>query len=97
MIALPAETTLRVRVVASREQRLAAIMSERAADRAAAERHLDACDRERRQFIKDHFHKDLTDPLLYDLVVNASRFSVDECASIAIESLARFQARKVGR
>ena len=80
MIALPVETTLRVRVVASREDRIATIGRERGLGPAEATRYVESTDRERSRFIRDHFGKDLTDPLLYDLILNASRFSVEECA-----------------
>jgi cytidylate kinase len=97
MIALPVDTTLRVRVVASEEDRVAAVGREHGLGHDEAARHVASRDRERRRFIKDHFHKDLTDPLLYDLVLNASRFSVDECAALVIEALQLLQARKPAR
>jgi len=94
MIALPVETTLRVRVVASHEDRVAVIGRERSLNPTEAVRYVDATDRERGRFIRQHFRKDLTDPLLFDLVLNASRLSVEESAGIAIEALLRLQARK---
>ncbi|MGZ3337560.1 MAG: cytidylate kinase-like family protein [Isosphaeraceae bacterium] len=93
MIALPVDTTLRVRMVASREDRVALIGRELGLDPTEAARYVESTDRERSRFIRLHFRKDLTDPLLYDLVLNASRLSVEECASIVIETLLRLQAR----
>jgi len=93
MIALPDDTTLRVRVVASREDRAALIGRERGLDPTEAARYVESTDRERSRFIRQHFRKDLTDPMLYDLVLNASRLSVEECADIVIETLLRLQAR----
>ena len=87
MIVLPVETTLRVRVVASRHDRIALIGRERGLNPAEAARYVDSTDRERSRFIRDHFGKDLTDPLLYDLILNTSRFSVEECAEMIIEAL----------
>jgi len=95
MIALPVDTTLRVRVVASREDRVALIVRERGLPPAEASRFVESTDRERSRFIAQHFRKDLTDNLLYDLVLNASRLSVEECAGIVIEALLRLQAREV--
>ncbi len=94
MIALPAETTLRVRVVASLRDRVAFIGRERGLNPTEAARYVDSTDHERRRFIRDHFGKDAGDPLLYDLIVNASRFSTQECADLTIEGLQRLQARK---
>jgi cytidylate kinase len=96
MIVMPAETTLRVRLVASRPDRIALIGRERGLDPAEAARYVDATDRERSRLIRDHFGKDLADPLLYDLILNTSRFSVEECAGMIIEALQRLQARKAG-
>ena len=66
---------------------------ERGLNPTEAARYVESTDRERSRFIRLHFRKDLTDPLLYDLVLNASRLSVEECASIVIETLLRLQAR----
>jgi cytidylate kinase len=90
---LPVDTTLRVRLLASRQDRIALLCREHGLDPTEAARYVETTDRERMRFIKDHFHKDLTDPQLYDLVLNASRFSVEECAAIIIEALHRLQAR----
>jgi cytidylate kinase len=93
-VVLPVESTLRLRLVASRQDRIALIGRERGLNPTEAARYVDSTDRERRRFIKDHFGKDLTDPLLYDLILNTSRFSVEECAEMIIEALQRLQARK---
>jgi cytidylate kinase len=94
MIALPAETSLRVRVVASLRDRVAFIGRERGLNPTESARYVDSTDHERRRFIRDHFGKDASDPLLYDLILNASRFSTQECADLTIEGLQRLQARK---
>jgi cytidylate kinase len=41
---------------------------------------------DRKAFVKKYFNKDITDPLNYDLLINAERLSIDESAGI-IESL----------
>lgn len=93
MIALPIETTVRVRVVASRADRIALIGRERGLKPTEAASYMDSTDRERSRFIRQHFRKDLADPLLYDLVLNASRLSVEESTALVIEALLRLQAR----
>ncbi len=93
MIVLPVETTVRVRVVASREDRIANISRERGLDPTEAASYMESTDRERSRFIRQHFHKDLADPLLYDLVLNASRLPVDESAAIVVEAVHHLQAR----
>jgi len=90
---LPPGTTLRVRLLATLEDRIAAISRERHVSPAEAARFVETTDRARIRFIKDHFHKDPTDPQHYDLVVNTSRFSVAECADLILEALRLVQAR----
>ncbi len=94
MMALPVDTTLRVRVVAPRENRIALVGREHGLNPTEAARYVDSTDRERSRFIKQHFGKDLTDPLLYDLILNSSRLSVAECAELVIETLLRLQSRE---
>ena len=91
---LPPETTLRVRIVASRDDRIAFIARERKLGPVDAARFVETNDRDRHRFIKDHFHKDPADPQNFDLILNRSRFSVDETADLVIEALLRMQARK---
>lgn len=91
---LPPQTTLRVRLTATLDDRLATMSRELGVPRDQAARHVETTDRERVRFIKDYFHKDPTDPQNYDLVLNASRFSVEECAELIVEALRRLQARE---
>jgi cytidylate kinase len=90
---LPPATTLRVRLVASLKERIAAVSKELGLAAAEAARRLDKIDCERRQFIKDHFRKDVADVSTYDLILNVGRFDADECAGLIVEALARLQAR----
>jgi len=91
---LPPETTLRVRIVASRDDRIAFIARERKLSPVEAAHFVDTRDRVRQEFIKDYFHKDRADPQNYDLILNRSRFSVDETADLVVDALQRMQARK---
>jgi cytidylate kinase len=94
---LPIETTLRVRVIAAHEDRVAAVSRDLGLPSRDAARHVDATDRERALFVKNHFRKDPADPLNFDLVLNASRFSVAECAELIIEALNRLRERAPAR
>lgn len=91
---LPRETTLRTRILATREDRLAFLMANQNLTAAEAAKFIETRDRERTRFIKDYFHKDVADPINYDLILNRSRFSVEECAELVIQALQRLQARK---
>jgi cytidylate kinase len=90
---LPPLTTLRVRLVGERDDRVTALARELGIDRDEADRRLDAIERDRVAFVKDHFHKDARDPQNYDLVLNSSCFSYSECADLIIEALRRLEAR----
>ncbi len=91
---LPPETTLRIRIVASRDDRISFIARDRGINKVEAARFVDTKDKERAKFIKDHLHKDPGDPQNYDLILNRSRFSVEETAELVIEALQRMRARK---
>ncbi len=90
---LPPATTLRVRLVAERDDRVTALSRELGVPRDEANRRLDLLDRERNAFVKDHFLKDSRDPQNFDVVLNSSSFSYSECAQLLIEALHRLQAR----
>jgi len=83
---LPPETTLSVRVVAPRPDRLAAVRTRTGLSAAEAERWVDTHDRERLRFVREHFHVDAADPVGYDLVLNSRRLSTDECAALIVQA-----------
>jgi cytidylate kinase len=90
--ALPAATTLRVRLVGPREDRIRAIQQRLGLTPEEAARWVANTDSERGRFIREHFRKDPNDPQGYDLVLNTSRFSVPACAELIVEALHRLQA-----
>jgi cytidylate kinase len=89
---LPAETTLRVRLVAPVEWRTVAMSRKLGVSREEAARQVETIDRERVRFVRDHFQQEATDPRQYDLVLNSSRYSVGECADLIVEGLRCLQA-----
>ncbi len=90
---LPTASTLRVRLLASLDDRVAATSSRLGVSRQEAGRWVERTDRERVRFIKDHFQKDPTDPGNYDLLLNASRLSVGECADVIVAAVHSLQVR----
>jgi cytidylate kinase len=90
---LPAATTLRVRLVASREERITSKSQNLGISREEAASRIDRTDWERITFVRDHFHCDAADPSTYDLVLNTARFSLVDCADIIIAALHRLQTR----
>src|SRR5262249_15483481 len=77
---LPTESTLRVRLIGRREDRIASRAKRQGLTPAAATTRLDEIDRERREFVRHHFQQDPTEATQYDLVLNVSRWSVPDCA-----------------
>jgi cytidylate kinase len=90
---LPPMTTLRVRLVGDREERVLAMCQRFGLSHVEAIRRVEATDRERARFIRDHFQKDPIDPRNYDLVLNTSRLSYAACAELVIEALHHMQER----
>lgn len=90
---LPPVATLRVRVVADREDRVRGLSRELGISREDADYRLDGIERERLRFVEDHFRKDPRDPQHFDLVLNSSCFSYGECADLIVEGLHRLEGR----
>jgi cytidylate kinase len=88
---LPAETTLRVRLVAPLSERITSKVQQLGISREEAARLIESIDQKRTHFVKDHLHKDPRDPWLYDLVLNSARYTVRECAELIVEALHRLQ------
>jgi len=84
---LPAETTLRVRLIAPLNNRSAAMSKQLGFPEADVTRQLEALDHERNTFVQDHFFKDPADPGHYDLVLNFTRMGVAGCAELIVDAL----------
>ncbi len=87
---------LRLRLVAGRLHRVRTLVRERGIERTEAELLLDRLDQGRRDFVQQHFHRDVNDPQHYDLVVNVERVSadvlVDTCVSLVESRRSRADA-----
>lgn len=94
---LPPTTTLRIRLVAALDDRITVMTKQLGACREETVRHIELADRERIRFVQEHFHKDPTDPLQYDLVLNSSRFSDGECADLIILALGQLRQRVLAK
>ena len=85
-------TTLRSTVTAPVPERIATLRKNLGISEREATRKVRTMDRERTDFVQDHFFKDPGDPHNYDLVVNVSRLSVAQFAEVIVETLHRIQA-----
>jgi cytidylate kinase len=94
---LPAETTLRVRLVAPVKERIAMLRRRLALSEEEASHRVQTVGRERHDFVQDHFQKDPTDATHYDLVLNAGRLPVAAAVGLIIEALRHLQAAAADR
>ena len=89
---LPVDSTLRVRLVGTREDRVEDVVHRYGVHREQAARMLDELEAERARFIRDHLNHDPRDINAYDLVVNTSHFPPAECAGLIIEGIHQREA-----
>ena len=89
---LPAKTTLRVRLIGPRKERIETIQKRLGVQWAEAARRVAQIDHDRTQFVVNNFNTDPTDPCNYDLVLNSARLGVATCADVIVETLRRVQA-----
>lgn len=75
---LPPHRTVRVAIVAPRTHRIER-MTEQLGDPKAATTHVDRTDADRIAFVKKYYQKDPNDLEQYDLVLDTSTTSVDDC------------------
>jgi cytidylate kinase len=73
-------TVFHVRLVASLEQRSRRVQEKMKLTHAAALEFIKKEDLGRRRYIKEHFAKEIDDPLLYHLIINTDHISVEEAA-----------------
>ena len=82
---LPPESTIRVRLVAPLADRVRRTMHKRNWSEGEARQYVETTDKQRAGFARARFHKE---PGLFDVTINTSRFSTDECVSV-IEGIVR--------
>jgi len=80
---------VRVRTIAAREFRIAAVGRDAAIDRAAAERTIDEDDQRRAYYIHQAHGQDIENPEGYDLVLNLGVLDLDAAQEIVLTALRR--------
>jgi hypothetical protein len=86
---LPRDQGLAVRIVASEKYRIAQIMLHDQIGEAAARRRMTEIDHGRREFVAHSFRRDISDPHLYDLVINTEHLGTAVAASTIITAYGR--------
>jgi cytidylate kinase len=90
---LPAESTLRVRMVAPRKDRIDSVEKTQGLSKAEAERWIDRTDAERRNFVKHYFNRDVEDVMSSDMTLNTGRIPVRTCAELIAEAARAMDAK----
>lgn len=80
---------LHVRLVASREYRIAAVMQSEHLDRRAAERMMDSTDTERARYHREHYGRDWDDPVHYHLLLNTGLLGIEAAADLIVAAARR--------
>ena len=81
------QSGLAVRIIAPK-QRVEHMMQRRNLEQSAAAQLVDELDAARAEFCRRHFHRDIQDPLEYDLVINTARLSVEAAAELIVDAFA---------
>lgn len=78
---------LHVRVVAPLYQRIRYVMQREQLSEEQAYAHIRRKDRQFAHYIRAWYHRDIDDPLLYDLVVNSNTFNIESQADLICRAL----------
>jgi cytidylate kinase len=81
---------LHVRLVAPMTHRVEQLRARYGWDAANAAARARRVDEDRRRYVQRYFHRDLNDPLLYDMQINTGRTTLDEATAL-IEQLVRLE------
>jgi hypothetical protein len=83
---LPRERGVSVRLINLKQQRIARIVEREGLSPPAAEKLIDEVDKGRADFVRRYFHRDVTDPHLYDLVINLEHLGRDAAVDLIVNS-----------
>jgi cytidylate kinase len=86
---LPRERGLVVQVIAPIEKRLERVTQREGMGRDAALKYLKKRDRERRDFLRENFECDVTDPHVYDLIINLEHLDRDTASDLIVRACKR--------
>jgi hypothetical protein len=90
---LPRDRGLAVRIIAPHKDRIRRVMEKRQCSERVAMKFVDETDYGRAQFIQRYFHRDVTDPHLYDLVINLECMPRDAAIDVITTEAKRHEQR----
>jgi cytidylate kinase len=83
---LDGESVLRVRAVAPLDRRIRGLVERKGIGEREARAELEEADRDRRDFIHDHYGRSIDEPADYDLIVNTGTLSLEAAAEIVVQA-----------
>lgn len=89
---LPRDQGLAVRLIASESYRVQQIMQRCGLEESQARRYMAEVDRGRREFVLEWFNRDITDPHLFDLVIQVDRLGPAGAADAIIAAYRHWNA-----
>jgi CMP/dCMP kinase len=79
---------LHVRIVAPLAARIAYVAQREGLDAAHAQARIELKDRDRSRYLQQQYHRQVEDPLLYDLVINTGVLALDQAVALIGQALA---------
>lgn len=89
---LPRDRGMAVRIIASEKYRLRHLMEQHGCNESQARHFMTELERDRQEFVKRYFHRDILDPHLFDLVVQVDRLGTEGAADLIVDAYHRFYA-----
>jgi cytidylate kinase len=83
------DNVFHVRLVGSVAKRIERVQQVYELDRPAAIEFLNRKDKGRRRYLKEHYHADIDDPLLYHLIINTDRIRSEDAARLIGDEVIR--------
>jgi cytidylate kinase len=90
---LPRDCGLAARIIAPLKQRVQSVMERRHCTEREARSFIETTDDERQQFVRRYFHHDVTDPQLYDLIINLARVPREDAIELIVSEAKRHEQR----
>jgi cytidylate kinase len=89
---LPAASGFSVRLIAPLDARIEHVIKDRGLDKKQAKAEIQKTDNQRKEYIRSHFHKDLTDPHNFDLLINCARVTPEDASEIIATAVRTWQS-----
>jgi cytidylate kinase len=83
------DNVFHVRLVGSVAKRIERVQQVYELDRPAAIEFINRKDKGRRRYLKEHYHEDIDDPLLYHLIINTDRIRSEDAARLISDEVIR--------